>query len=219
MKHIVLLIAVGMISAAVSAQTTAELLDQSPAKKILNKKCIQLETTELLPIEFQTACRVLAQPHLLEAVQAEFIRSISKTGNVDFPVIQTGPTTYYYINETGKQVDIVERYRKQTDAHSFNYVVQATGKRFFGDFDVIIHLQVVDAGSAGIVYSVITYAYPHNFITRFYLRNIGSAKKYFKSKMRMISSVAREIAIELCKKEAFKLGVSENPPLHTFSPQ
>lgn len=205
MKRCVLFLLILLFSTHVFALGTADLLKDEQAKKILGKKCIRLGTNEVLPLKFKTACRVLKQPHLLEAVQNEFIRSISQTGTVDFPVIQTAPGIYYYINEKGHRSDIIERYRKQTDEHSFNYIVQASGKRFFGRYDVIIHLQIIDAGSAGIIYAVSTHAYPHNLITRFSVRKISPVKKYFKKKMQLISYVAREVAIGLCEKEAFQL--------------
>ncbi len=205
MKRFALQMLFTLLATIAFAASTADLVKNTDAADIFEKKCIRLGTSEVLPIEFKTACRVLAQPQLLEAVQKEFVRSISQTGKVDFPVIRTAPGIYYYINEKGHRADITELYRKQTDKHSFDYVVHASGKRFFGRYDVIIHLQIVDAGPAGIVYSVGTHAYPHNSITRFSARKIAPAKNYFKKKMQLISYVAREIALGLCEKEAFKL--------------
>jgi hypothetical protein len=193
-----------LFSASVYATGTADLLTDPAAKEILEKKCIRFGTTEVLTVEFDTACRILIQPQLLQAVQEEFIRSISKTGKVDFPVIETAPGTYYYINEKGKRSDITEHYRRKTNEHTFDYIVQASGKRFFGGYDVIIHLQVIDAEPAGIIYSVNTHAYPRNMLTRFSARKLGPVKNYFKKKMKLISYVAREIALGLCEKEQVK---------------
>ncbi|MEE9368065.1 MAG: hypothetical protein V3V05_04275 [Pontiella sp.] len=205
MKRLVLQIIIILSSVGSFAAGTADLLVDPAAKELLGKKCIRLGTSEILSVPFDTACVVLEQSHLLEAVQEEFIRSISQNGEVDFPVVETSPGVFYYINEKGKRSDIIELYRKQTDEYSYDYIVLASGKRFFGGFDVIIHLQVIDAGPSGIVYSVSTHAYPRNMVTRFSARNLGPVKNYFKKKMKLISYVAREVALGLCEKESFQL--------------
>ena len=210
MKRFVFQIIAVLMTANAYALSTAELLKNSEAQDVFNKKCIRLGTSEVLSINFETACRVLGQPQLIQAMQKEFSTSISTNGIVDFPIVQTAPRAYHYINEKGQRADIVELYRKQTDAHSFDYLVLASGKRFFGRYEVIVHLQVVDAGAAGIVYSVSTHAYPHNGIARFSARRLGPVKNYFKKQMRITSYVAREIGVGLCEKEEFQLNL--NPP-------
>ena len=204
MKRIVLqMLALGFAVVAHGMDTGA-LIGDAEAKKILEKKCIRLGTSEVLKVDFETACSVLMQPKLVEAIQEEFAQIIAEDGKVEFPVIDEGDGNYYYENEKGKRTDVHELYRKRTDEHTFNYVVWARGKRFFGGFDVVGHLQVVDAGHQGIIYSVNTHAYPHNWATRFFARNIGATKRYFKRKMEMISYIAREIGLSLCSKEDFR---------------
>ncbi|MDF7798943.1 hypothetical protein P4C99_05685 [Pontiellaceae bacterium B1224] len=200
MKRLALYICLFFLTLSAWAVNTADLVTNPVGLNVLQKKCIRLGTSEVLPIQFETACIVLKQQDLLPAVQEEFARSISEDGTVDFPVFETDPGTYYYINENGKRTDIVELYRKQTDEHSFNFIVMASGKRFFGRYDVIIHLQVVDAGPAGIIYSVKVHAYPHNWLTRT-SHKIGLTRGFFKKKMQLISWVAREIATGLCEQE------------------
>ena len=209
MKRFVLQLVVLLITGSTYALNTADLLTDPDVQELFSKKCIRLGTSEVLPIPFDVACRVLSQPDLIPALQDEFIQSISQDGTVDFPVIKTAVGEYYYINEKGKRADIVELYREQTDAYSFDYLVLASGKRFFGRYDVIIHLQIVDAGPAGIVYSVSTHAYPHNWATRFSAHKIGPVKTYFKKQVRIISYVAREIGVSLCEKEEFQLELNQ----------
>ena len=204
MKRIVLQILALLLAAASYGKDTAALIKDAEASKILEKKCIRLGTSEVLKVDFETACSVLRQSDLVEAIQEEFAQTIAEDGKVEFPIIDEGGGKYYYENEKGKRTDVRELYRKRTDEHTFDYVVWARGKRFFGGFDVVIHLQVADAGFQGIIYSVYTHAYPHNWATRFSARNIGTTKRYFRRKMKMISYVAREIGLSLCSKEAFR---------------
>ncbi len=192
---------------------TAELVTDEHALEVLGKKCIRLGTSEVLPIQFQTARAVLERPDLAQAAQIVFAESISENGAVDFPVIEDAPRKYHYISEKGQRTDITELYRELTDEHTFDYIVLASGKRFFGGFDVVVHLQVIDAEEAGVVYSVITHAYPRNWLTRFSATKIGVTKNYFKKKMKLISWVAREIAVNLCEAEAFRRGLlAESAP-------
>lgn len=185
------------------ALNTADLVSDAEAREILSRKCVRLGTSEVLPISFETACTVLQNPELVAAVQAEFVRSISENGQVDFPVIGNGDDRYYYINEKGKRTDIVELYRKQTDERFFDYIVMASGKRKFGYYDVIIHLQVTDLGDLGILYSVNVHAWPHNWLTRT-SHKVGLTRSYFKKNMKLISWVAREVGTGLCEQEEIK---------------
>jgi hypothetical protein len=214
MKHLLLQFSILLLSFSAFAQNTADLVSDPAGLNILQKNCIRLGTSEVLPIKFETACTVLDQPDLVQTIQAEFIRSISNNGKVEFPIIETGPGIYYYINEDGKRTDITELYRKQTDDFSYDYIVMATSKRFFGRYSVVIHLQVVGAGPAGIIYSVNVHIYPHNWLTRT-SQKIGLTSSFFKKKMKMISWVARKIATGLCEQEEMKaelIGKLASPP-------
>jgi hypothetical protein len=190
------------------AFNTAELINDEAALKVLNRKCIRLGTSEVLPIRFETAVAILSGDELIEQVQAEFGRTISKDGTVDFPIIQDSPGVYHYVNENGKRTDLREIYRKQTDNVSYNYIVQANGQRFFGGYDVIIHLQIVDLKEMGIAYSVAVHAWPRNWLTRTSHR-IGLTQDYFRRKMKLISWVAREIALGLSEQEELKNELEE----------
>ncbi len=196
------------------ALNTADLVSDKEAKEILNRKCIRLGTSEVLPVPFKTACTVLQNPDLVSAVQEEFVRSISENGQVDFPVIGNGENRYYYINEKDHRTDIVELYRKQTDDRFFDYIVMASGKRKFGYYDVIIHLQITDIGDLGIVYTVNVHAWPHSWLTRT-SHKIGLTRSYFRDNMKLISWVAREVGTGLCEQEEQKqalTGETASPP-------
>jgi hypothetical protein len=208
MKRFVLQLSVILLSAGAYALGPAELLKDDASRELLNRKCIHLGTSEVLPIRFETACAVLAQPELVDGLQAEYARSVSKNGKVDFPIIGNGPGRCYYINEKGRRTDITELYRRQTNAHSFDYIILAEGKRLFGGYDAIIHLQVIDAGPAGIVYSVSSHTYLHNGLTRFSARNLSPVRKHFRTQMRIISYVAREVGTGLCEEEEVRIGLA-----------
>ncbi|MBT8042707.1 MAG: hypothetical protein KJN98_06020, partial [Pontiella sp.] len=177
----------------VFALETAEFVQEADAKALLAKKCIRAETSGLIAIGFDAATRALGRNDLLKAVRNEYTRSISKSGKVDIDVVETAPGRYHYFNDRNKRVDIIELYRKQTDETSFDIVMQASGKRFFGRYDVIIHVRVIDALDAGVVYTARIHAYPHNGPIRFLARRTGAIERYFRKNTRTIDWVARTI--------------------------
>ncbi|MDZ8117938.1 hypothetical protein [Pontiella agarivorans] len=200
MKHLALFWIPLLLALSSFAGSTADLITNPQAREILSRNCIRLGTSEILPVKFQTAVAVLNNPELVTAVQEEFARSISSNGTVDFPIIGNGEHRYYYINEYDQRTDLTELYKKQTDRTSYDYIVWAGGKRRFGYYDVIIHLQVTDLGDLGILYSVHVHAWPHSWFTRTSHR-LGFTRSYFRDNMKFISRIAREIALGLCEQE------------------
>ena len=217
MKRFVLQILIYLLCSTAWAVGTSDLIQNADAQEILHKKCIRLGTSEILPLKFETIRTVLNQADLVQNIQAEFIRSISENGEVDFPIQETAPGHYYYINEKGQRADIIELYRAQTDEFSFDYIVMAQGKRFFGSYDVIIHLQVVDVQQSGIVYTVKVYAYPHSWLLRT-SHKLGMTRNFFKKKMKMISWITHDIATGLCKREELKTSLLPALPIVQASP-
>ncbi len=167
------------------------------AAKLLEKKCIQTEAGGVLPARFDAVARYLSQPDLIQRIQGEYRRSVSKDGTIDFPIIENGNGTYYYINEKNRRTDLFELYRKQTSDSTFDLVYHATGKRYFGKYEVLIHIRAIDAGPAGTIYTAAVYAYPHNGPMRFFARRFGTVERYFQRKTRIIALVSNKICIGL----------------------
>jgi hypothetical protein len=204
MKKLIFHRAVFILAAACSgapALETADFLADSPAKELLEKECIRAATSGMVPIPFDSAARILDQQDLLEIVQAEYARSISEEGSVKFPIIETAPGHFHYINQKGQRTDIVELYRSQSEDSAFDIILQASGKRFFGHYDVIIHVQVQDASADGVVYTAQVHAYPHNGPMRFFARRMGSVERYFRKNTSNIEWLACSIGQGLAEKE------------------
>jgi hypothetical protein len=187
----------------VYALGTADLLSESPSGKLLDKKCISTETSGLVPVQFESASGVLMQPNLVQLIQQEYAQSVSSSQKVLYPITATAPGQFHYFNRKGQRTEVIELYRKQTDEGTFDYIVQASGKRFFGRYDVIIHLQVVDAAEAGVAYTAEIHAYPHNGALRFFARKLGTVERYFKKNTGTITSVAKKVGEGLCTQTAF----------------
>ncbi len=203
MKQLAVQILCLLLAGSAFGLNTKELVTDPAGLAVLEKKCIHLTSFEVLPVKFDTVCSVMSSPDLVTAAQEEFARSISENGTVDFPVIETSPGRYYYINEEGDRTDIVELYKKQTDANSFDYIILASGQRGIGYFDVVVHLQVINLGQSGIVYSAAVHAYPHSWFTRV-SHTLGLTRSFFRKKMKLITWVAREVGTGLCEREEQK---------------
>lgn len=189
-----IMIALGLVSGRSFGLDTAALLD-GHAAELLEKKCIVTETGGVLPARFDTVVRYLSQPDLIQRIQEEYRRSVSKDGTLDFPIVGNGNNAYYYINEKNQRTDLFELYRRQTTDSTFDMAYHATGKRYFGKYEVLIHIRAIDAEPAGTIYLASVYAYPHNGPMRFFARRFGTVERYFQRKTRVIARVSKKICI------------------------
>jgi hypothetical protein len=188
------MIALGLVSGHSFALDTAALVD-GHAAALLKKKCIETETCGVLPARFDAVARYLSQPDLVQRIQGEYRRSVSKDGTIDFPIVENGNNTYYYINEKDQRTDLFELYRRPTSDSTFDLVYYAKGKRYFGKYEVLIHIRAIDAGPAGTIYTASVHAYPHNGLMRFFARRFGTVERYFQRKTRLIDRVSNKICI------------------------
>ncbi len=193
MKRFLLQMAVLLFPIGVFALGTELLLDNAEAKALLGKNCIQTEISGILPTRFDVAVRYLNQPNLVQCIQEEYRRSASKDGTIDFPIVETGNGVYYYVNEKNQRTDLFELCRQQTSDTTFDLIYHAMGKRYFGKYEVLIHIRTIDARPAGTIYVATIYAYPHNGPLRFFARRFGTVERYFQRKTRLVAWVSTQI--------------------------
>jgi len=186
-----------MVSPATFALGTADLLDDAATKALLKKKCIRTEACGVLPARFNAAVSYLNQPDLVQRIQREYRCSVSKDGTIGFPIVGTGNGAYHYINEKNQRTDLFELYRRQTSDITFDLIYHAEGKRFFGKYEVLIHICAIDAEPAGTVYMATIHAYPHNGLLCFFARRFGTVERYFQRKTRLIARVSTRICSDM----------------------
>jgi len=184
------------LSIAVSTQAleTATLLNGHEATELLEKKCIRTEVSGVIPPCWSLTTRMLSQPDFIPWIQAEYQRSVSKNESVSYPVIETTEGTYHYLNKKQQRTDIQELYREQTSETTFDLIYLAKGKRFFGKYEVLIHVHAIDAGAAGTIYTAAIHAYPKNGPLRFFARRMNSVKRYFQNKTKLIADITGKIS-------------------------
>ena len=205
-----LLIILGLCS-AISAQglETAKLLNGHESTGLLEKKCIRTEVSGVLSPRWTLSTKMLSQPDFIQWIQTEYQRSVSKDGTISCPVIETGEGEYHYVNKKEQRTDIFELYRGQTSDTTFDLIYLAKGKRFFGKYEVLIHVHAVDAGAAGTIYTASIHAYPNNGPLRFFARRMSSVERYFENKTRLIANITGKICSGMEDAGAFILKSSQ----------
>ncbi len=194
-----------LMAGSAFALDRAELLHDPAATALLKKKCIRIVSSGVQSVRFEVVAHLLEQPDLILRIQSEYARSVSKTGTTDFPIIGMGDGHYHYINEKNQRTDIRELYREQTSATTFDLIYLAAGKRFFGKYEALIHIRVIDAGTAGVLYIAEIHAYPHNPPLRFFARRSGRTERYFQRKTQLTAWVTTKICTGLDAPPAYSL--------------
>ncbi len=185
--------ALALATGSVFAIDTAALLEGRPEAALLEKNCIRAAVGGVLPVRFGTAAKWLGRPDLIEQIQREYRKTVSKDGTIDFPIVGTGNGAYYYVNEKNQRTDLSELCRKRTSDTTFDLAYLAEGRRYFGKYETLIHIHVVDAGAAGTIYTASIHAYPRNPLVRFFARRKGKAEDYFRRKSLLIARVSTRI--------------------------
>jgi hypothetical protein len=172
---------------------TETLLNGHESTALLKKKCIQTTVSGVIAPRWDVSIQLLAQPDFIPWIQSAYQRSVSPDSTLSFPIIETSDGEYHYLNEKNQRTDIFELYRSQTSDTTFDLIYLAKGKRFFGKYEVLIHVHAIDACTAGTVYTASIHAYPKNGPLRFFARRMGSVERYFQNKTKMIANITEKI--------------------------
>ncbi|WP_372796090.1 hypothetical protein [Pontiella sp.] len=191
-----------LLSGTLSAQAleTAALLPEGPSRALLeSKRPIYCETAGVVPVDFDDALRVFSHPDLMSHVQAAYAEQVLEEGEPEFSIQQTAPAEYFYVNRKGERTDLSEVVRIQTSETTFDLILYSTGKRFFGSYEALIHVRLLDCGNAGVGYAASVYAYPENAVSRFFARHLGLVTNYFNKKTARMTEMITLISRSLCE--------------------
>lgn len=175
------------------ALDTQALLQGTPAARILNKKCLRTSIAGIIPAAHEDVVLYLDQPRLIPRLQ----RSYSTPTGGGPSIIERSPGSYYYVNKNESRTEIYERFCRATADDTYDLILQAYGKRFFGSYDVIIHIQFIDTQMKSTTYTAEVYAFPRNMALRFFARRLGIVERYFKKNTPFIARIAQRVAAEI----------------------
>jgi hypothetical protein len=181
------------------ALDTLSLLSPGTAKQLLeNEKAIHATASGEVPVSFTQALDVLKQPDFMNSVQKAYVEKVIDDEKPEFSIIQTSTNAYHYVNRKGERTDVVELMRRQTRGDSFDIILYSWGKRSFGKYQAVIHVQVLADGKGQCRYDSSVYAYPENVVSRFFARHLGLVERYFTKKTKHLSEMIAVIACRLC---------------------
>jgi hypothetical protein len=181
------------------ALETLSMLETGPSRTLLERKNpIKATTKGTLPVKFVGMMRVLSEPDFLENIQRAYSELIIEGETPEFRINKTSDKTYYYINKNGERTDILEVLRRKTSDTTFDIILLSSGKRFFGNYEALIHVQITRKGEQ-VDYVSSVYAYPENVISRFLARRLGLIERYFRNKASHMTGIISIISCKLCE--------------------
>ena len=204
MRARMLLLSAALFAAAAGqALETVQLLPTGPSRALLEgKKPILAEMHGVVPVNFGEALSVLRHPQFIHHVQQAYNERIDDDGIPEFTIQQASTNTYFYVNRKGERTDITEILRQQAADSEFDMILHSTGRRSFGQYQAVIHIQVTAAGEEESDYTAMVYAYPENAVSRFFARHLGLVERYFRKKTVQLTSMITTITLNLCEKNA-----------------
>lgn len=179
---------------AVALDTAARAAGDPDVERVLGRDPIVVEAGGRVPIPYANAVRMFASSNLLADVQREYARLLPPGEEPEFVITQRDATNYHYVNRSGQETHIREAHRAEHEGPTTEVVFFATGRRFFGDFESVIHIAAAPQGEET-VYRVRVYAYPKNSVSRFFARHLRLVNLFFRSKTAEI----QELSIRICQ--------------------
>ena len=144
---------------------------------------------------------VVERPGLLREVQEAYADLLGEGETPEFTIHQTSTNTYYYVNKDDERTDISEVVRGPEKAGTFDLVYYSFGKRFFGRYEAVIHIRLMQGPNDELRYVCTVYAYPENGFSRFFARHLGLVERYFNDKTEHMDGIISSIAGTLCQSD------------------
>jgi hypothetical protein len=188
-------------NAACALDTAARVGADVDARRVLERNPICVEARGEVPIAYAVAVRLFASPTILADVQAEYARLLPPGAKPEFVITQTAPNAYHYVNRLGQETHIRELHRGEHEGPATEAVFHAKGRRFFGEFQAVIHIAAEPRGE-GVAYRARVYAYPENAVSRFFARHLRLVHLFFHSKTAEIETLSVRIAEGLAGRSA-----------------
>jgi hypothetical protein len=185
---------------ALALDTAVRVGADEAAQRVLARNPIRVEARGSVPIAYPDAVRMFSSTSLLADVQAEYARLLPAGETPEFVISQTSPVDYHYVNRSGQETAIRELHRAEHEGPVTEVVFHARGRRFFGEFEAVIHIGAAPAED-GIRYTTRVYAYPENAFSRFFARHLRLVKLFFHNKTEEIEKLAVRISQSLGRAE------------------
>ena len=126
-----------------SGLETLSLLDEGRARLLLEKKNpIQADVKGRIAVSFDTMLGLYESSSMLLRIQQIYRDYVVGPEGVEFEVVEVRPNFYAYVNRNEERTIIEECCRLKPNEDQFDLVLYTEGKRFFGAYEAVIHVQL-----------------------------------------------------------------------------
>lgn len=188
---LVLTLAATMTTEVLSQEHPAPVLRHDRTTAILEKNTVSLVGNGTAPISFPVARSLVESDDFLSALQQAYAAMLPEGQSPEFVVTRTAPERYAYVNRAGEHTEIEEVYREIGTDTVLLYLF-TEGSRFFGSFEALTVIRVLEVGPEAVEWEVEVFAWPHNRLSRLIAR-MGLVNRFFRNKTDELTLLAIRI--------------------------
>jgi hypothetical protein len=183
---------------ALRAEVPVAVVNTPEVQNVLSGRFIRVDADGRAAADFKTLLDVNRRPDLLKAVLEEYAVMLRAEGKTpEFSIEETGPGQYYYLNREKDETYITELLRSQLPDGKLHAVYRITGKRFFGNFAAVVHVEITEEKPDEVVYFVEVYALPESKLFRIVARGLRFAvESFFVKRTRAMT----DLMLDLCSR-------------------
>jgi hypothetical protein len=199
MKKLFNLTACLIAAVALRAEMPVAVVNSPEVQNVLSGRFIRVDADGRTAADFKTLLAVNRRPDLLKAVLEEYAAMLLAEGKTpEFSIEETGPGQYYYLNREKHASYITELLRSELSDGKLHAVYGITGKRFFGDFAAVVHVEITEAKPDEVAYFVEVYALPESKLFRVVARGMRFAvESFFVKRTRAMTDLMLDICSRL----------------------
>jgi hypothetical protein len=180
------------------AEIPESVRNRSDVKDLFSKTCLHLSSDGTVDADFSALLKINARNGLLDAVQREYAAMLPEGEEPEFKVKEVAAGEYVYTNRKQQTSHLNEILRNLQPDGMLHAVFIVRGERFFGRFKALVHVEIENAGSQQVHYSVDVFAWPENVFTRLVARGMHFAvESFFRRKTRYMTTLVVDICARL----------------------
>jgi hypothetical protein len=171
--------------------------DHAPSRVLIEQRCILVEGSGVLDISFENALNLFSRENLLEDAQAAYAAMLPEGESPEFVIQHVASNRYAYVNRKKEKCEITEVVRSAAPEGEATLVYHTIGRRWFGLFESLTHIEAAEGEGGKLAYKVRAYCYPHGKAARVVARLFSVVHIYFRNKTEAVTAIVRRIALHL----------------------
>lgn len=166
---------------------------------VLAQHYIHIRGSGRIEVAYPKALAMLELEDVLTEVQRAYMELLPEGEAAEFVITLEEAGAYSFVNRKQQHTRIEELLRRSCVEDGTDMVLHAAGTRAFGAFQSVtwIHVTACTLNPDESEWFVEVFAFPENSFSRFFARNMGIARRFFRQKTQEISELATEITLHL----------------------